>query len=128
MARTASIIMSKSDKKAALAEMTLEIREIKQQIKGADLAIKDADKRLKLATKEHASEVKLIEKDIARYNKALAMLEAQKSALANDPSASAPVVRAATAAVVTKPVTEVKTRARRRTKAEMEAARAAAAA
>ena len=115
MARQSSIILTKEDKKAKLAELSAGIKQGKSIIKNIGVAVKDNDKELAAHTKVHAAEKKQLDKDLASAEKNLATLEAQKSALQNDPSS------VATAAPVEKP------KRTRRTKAEMEAARAAAA-
>jgi septal ring factor EnvC (AmiA/AmiB activator) len=115
MARTASIILTKEDKKAKIAELNESIKETKALIKGVVAAAKENDAALKAATKEHAGVAKALTKETDKYAKDLATFEAQKSALVNDTSIGAnigaPVVKRT-----------------RRTKAEMEAARAAASA
>lgn len=113
MARIASIILTKEDKKAKLAELNESIKAVKFAMKAHAVAVKENDNTLKAATKEHAGVAKALEKEAATLAKELATFEAQKSALVNDTSvgAAAPAVKRT-----------------RRTKAEMEAARAAAAA
>ena len=115
MARTASIILTKEDKKAKIAELNESIKETKALIKGFASAFKENEAALKAATKEHAGVANALTKKTDKYAKDLATFEAQKSALVNDTSIGAnigtPVVKRT-----------------RRTKAEMEAARAAASA
>lgn len=120
MARTSSIILSKEDKKAKLAELTASIKEAKSDIKAFVLNKKEEDKTLALVTKEHAAQIKANDKEIAAAEKRLALLEAQKLALANNPTPfKAPEV-------VPSIPTQAPIKRTRRTKAEMEAARAAA--
>jgi hypothetical protein len=57
MARTASIILTKEDKKAKLAELNESIKAAKLSLKGVALAVKENDNTLKAATKEHAGKV-----------------------------------------------------------------------
>ena len=122
MARTASIILTKEDKKAKLAELNESIKAAKLSLKGVALAVKENDKELAVATKEHAGVLRALIKEEALWVKDLGKLEAQKSALVGDtsvaPSAAKPAPVAAPDGVVKRT---------RRTKAEMEAARAAAA-
>ena len=119
MARTASIILTKEDKKAKLAELNESIKAAKLSLKGVALAVKENDNTLKAATKEHAGVLRALTKEEALWVKDLATFEAQKSALVGDTSvAPKPALVAAPDGVVKRT---------RRTKAEMEAARAAAA-
>jgi hypothetical protein len=115
MARTASIILTKEDKKAKIAELNESIKKTKALIKGVVAAAKENDKELDAATKTHANKTEALNIENNKYAKDLATFEAQKSALVNDTSIGAnigaPVVKRT-----------------RRTKAEMEAARAAASA
>ncbi len=115
MARASSIILTKEDKKAKIAELKQSIKDAKLNIKGVATAVKENDKTLAAAVKEHAGVLKALTKEGDGYAKQVATLEAQLSALVNDPSVGA-------APVADKPVRT------RRTKVEMEAARAAAAA
>ena len=121
MARTASIILTKEDKKAKLAELNESIKAAKLSLKGIDLAVKMNDKELAVATKEHAVEAKRLTKEADALAKKLATFEAQKSALVGDTSV-APVAKPAPVAAPDGVVKRT-----RRTKAEMDAARAAAA-
>lgn len=121
MARTASIILTKEDKKAKLAELNESIKDAKLEIKVNGAAVKENDKELVAFTKEHASEAKRLTKEADALAKKLATFEAQKSALVNDTSV-APVAKPAPVAAPDGVVKRT-----RRTKAEMEAARAAAA-
>lgn len=118
MARTASIILTKEDKKAKLAELNESIKDAKLEIKVNGAAVKENDKELVAFTKEHAVEAKRLTKEADALAKKLATFEAQKSALVNDTSV-------APSAAISAPDGVVKRT--RRTKAEMEAARAAAA-
>ena len=117
MARTASIILTKEDKKAKLAELNESIKAAKLTLKENAADVKENDNALKAATKEHAGVAKALTKESDKLAKDLATFEAQKSALVNDTSV-APVAKPAPDGVVKRT---------RRTKAEMEAARAAAA-
>ena len=119
MARTASIILTKEDKKAKLAELNESIKDAKLEIKVNGAAVKENDAILKVATKEHAVEAKRLTKEADALAKKLATFEAQKSALVNDTSVAAKPAPVAVPDGVVKRT--------RRTKAEMEAARAAAA-
>jgi hypothetical protein len=116
MARTASIILTKEDKKAKLAELNESIKTVKADLKATAAEVKENDIRLKAATKEHTNVAKFLEKQAAKCAKDLAAFEDQKAALTA--TSDAPV---STLAAVER------TRRTRRTKAEMEAARAAAA-
>jgi len=113
MARVSSIILTKEDKKAKIAELRQSIKEVKVTIKGVGTAVKENDKTLAAAVKEHASVLKALTKEGDNYAKHHATLEAQLSALTNATS------------VGTAPVAADKPKRPRRTKAEMEAARAA---
>ena len=118
MARTASIILTKEDKKAKLAELNESIKDAKLEIKVNGAAVNENDKELVAFTKEHASEAKRLTKEADALAKKLATFEAQKSALVNDTSVAPSAAKSAPDGVVKRT---------RRTKAEMEAARAAAA-
>jgi len=118
MARTASIILTNVDKKAKLAELNESIKDAKLEIKVNGAAVKENDAILKVATKEHAVEAKRLTKEADALAKKLATFEAQKSALVNDTSVAPSAAKPAPDGVVKRT---------RRTKAEMEAARAAAA-
>lgn len=120
MARTASIILTKEDKKAKLAELNESIKDAKLEIKVNGAAVKENDKELVAFTKEHASEAKRLTKEADALAKKLATFEAQKSALVGDTSVAPKPAPVAVGDGVVKRT--------RRTKAEMEAARAAAAA
>ncbi len=113
MARASSIILTKEDKKAKIAELKQSIKDVKLNIKGVDTAVKENAKTLAAAVKEHAGVLKALTKEGDGYAKQQATLEAQLSALTNDTS------------VGTAPVAADKPKRTRRTKAEMEAARAA---
>ncbi len=116
MARANSIILTKEDKKAKLAELNDGIKELKTLTKGVGIAVKENDATLKAALKEHAGVAKALEKEVSGYAKQLALLEAQKSALMNEPVPAPKPTSVLDGAV----------KRTRRTKAEMEAARAAA--
>lgn len=118
MARTASIILTKEDKKAKIAELNESIKTVKADIKATAAEVKENDIRLKAATKEHTNVAKFLEKQAAKCAKDLAAFENQKAALTATPDAPVSTLAAAVE----------RTRRTRRTKAEMEAARAAAAA
>ncbi len=122
MARQSSIILTKEDKKARLAEINEAIKGAKADIKQCTSDLKANDKGLAAATKAHAANAKEIAKNGAAADKQLALLEAQKSALVNDPAAGAAPAKTVVAGA------EVKAKRTRRTKAEMEAFRASAAA
>ena len=111
MARTASIILTKEDKKAKLAELNESIKGAKLSLKGVALAFKENDNTLKAAIKEHAGVRKALEKEEALYTKDLGKLEAQKSALVGDTSVAPSAAKSAPDGVVKRT---------RRTKAEME--------
>jgi hypothetical protein len=119
MARIASIILTKEDKKAKLVELNQGIQCAKAAIKGIAASVKHSDAALKAATKQHADVLKVLDKKSTVLAKDLALLEAQKSALVNDTSVGAAPAKA--------PVGEPAKRTRR-TKAEMEAFRASQAA
>ena len=94
------------------------IKDAKLEIKVNGAAVKENDKELVAFTKEHASEAKRLTKEADALAKKLATFEAQKSALVNDTSVAPSAAKPAPDGVVKRT---------RRTKAEMEAARAAAA-
>ncbi|MBK8113148.1 MAG: hypothetical protein IPK44_00865 [Candidatus Accumulibacter sp.] len=93
MARTASIILTKEDKKAKLAELNESIKAAKLEIKVNGAAVKENDNALKAATKEHAVEAKRLTKEADALAKKLATFEAQKSALVNDTSVAPSAAR-----------------------------------
>ena len=119
MARIASIILTKEDKKAKLVELNDGIKCAKAAIKCIATSVKENDATLKAATKKHAGVLRVLEKESTIWTKDLALLETQKSALINDTSVGAAPAKA--------PVGEPAKRTRR-TKAEMEAFRASQAA
>lgn len=74
MARSKSIILSKDEKKAVVTEL-------KTKIKTAQGSIKEINKALKNAAKDHALHVKDGEKTLSRLAKEMASHQAQLSAL-----------------------------------------------
>ena len=147
MARTASIILTPAERKAQVAQLKTDIRDIAAQIKNIlaeEKAIvkhrvaldKAFELQMKATIKERAAEDKDRAKEVAAYDKKKAFLEAQLSALINDP-AFTPVKNVKDAVVTSKGEQVVvvvsdeitdKPKRTRRTKAEMEAFRAGAAA
>ena len=115
MAHTASIIFTKEERKAKITELNESISTVKSDLKITAAKVKENDLKLKVATKEHANAAKALEKQAAKYAKDLETFENQKAALTATPAASVSML-----------ATPVKRH--RRTKAEMEEARAAAAA
>ena len=147
MARTASIILTPAERKAQVAQLKTDIREVTAQIKGYISDQKTVNKsraavdkafesQMKAILKERAAEDKDQGKELAAYEKKKALLEAQLSALTNDP-AFTPVKKIKDAVVTSKGEQVVvtvsdaptdKPKRTRRTKAEMEAFRAGVAA
>lgn len=78
MARSKSIILSKEEKKALVADLKTKIAAVKQQVK-------EVSGTLKAEIKDHAAFVKLTEKTIAGLNKELAGYQAQLGNLATKP-------------------------------------------
>ena len=147
MARTASIILTPAERKAQVVQLKEDIREIAAQIKvvvanekatakSRTAADKAFEAQMKTILKERAADDKAVAKLLAAREKEKATLEAQLSALINDP-AFMPVKKVKDAVVTSKGeqvvvvVSDVpadKPKRTRRTKAEMEAFRASAAA
>ena len=116
MARQRSIVLTKEEKKSALADRNAEIKAAKQEIKEIGTAIKDAERTLAQAAKATEADIKKLNKALAIAEKKVTALELEKENISSAPTASAAPVPAPEAAPV---------RRTRRTKAEMEAARAA---
>ena len=147
MARTASIILTPAERKAQVVQLKEDIREIAAQIKvvvanekatakSRAASDKSFEVQMKAILKERAADDKAVAKKLATYEKNKALLEAQLSALTNDP-AFTPVKKVKDAVVTSKGEQVVvvvkdeitdKPKRTRRTKAEMEAFRAGAAA
>jgi len=147
MARTASIILTPAERKAQVAQLKTDIREVTAQIKAivADekataksraASDKSFEVQMKAILKERAADDKAVAKKLATYEQNKALLEAQLSALTNDP-AFTPMKKIKDAVVTSKgeqvvvvvdDVSTDKPKRTRRTKAEMEAFRAGAAA
>ena len=147
MARTASIILTSAERKAQIVELKDLIRmtvngiktivaDQKTAIKARAAADKHFEAQRKADCKQRDGEDKLLAKELATHEKKKATLEAQLSALINDP-AFMPVKKVKDAVVTSKGEQVVvvvkdeitdKPKRTRRTKAEMEAFRAGAAA
>lgn len=147
MARTASIILTPAERKAQVAQLKTDIREIAAQIKvvvanekatakSRAASDKSFEVQMKAILKQREAEDKAVAKELATHEKKKALLEAQLSALTNDP-AFTPVKKVKDAVVTSKGEQVVvvvkdeitdKPKRTRRTKAEMEAFRAGAAA
>lgn len=147
MARTASIILTPAERNAQVAQLKTDIREVTAQIKtvitdekatakSRAASDKSFEVQMKAILKERAADDKAVAKKLATYEKNKALLEAQLSALTNDP-AFTPVKKVKDAVVTSKGEQVVvvvkdeitdKPKRTRRTKAEMEAFRAGAAA
>lgn len=118
MARQRSIVLTKEEKKSALADRNAEIKAAKQEIKEIGTAIKDAERTLAQAAKATEADIKKLNKALTIAEKKVTALELEKENISSAPTASAaPVPAPASEATVV--------RRTRRTKAEMEAARAA---
>lgn len=74
MARSKSVILSKDEKKAVVAEL-------KGKIATTKTAVKDITGKLKTSAKEHAAFLKTSEKTLGALNKELASHTAQLSAM-----------------------------------------------
>ena len=116
MARQRSIVLTKEEKKNAIADRNAEIKAAKQEIKEIGTAIKDAERTLAQAAKATEADIKKLNKALAIAEKKVTALELEKENISSAPTASAAPASAPEAAPV---------RRTRRTKAEMEAARAA---
>lgn len=147
MARTASIILTPAERKAQVAQLKTDIREVTAQIKtvitdekatakSRAASDKSFEVQMKAILKQREAEDKAVAKELATHEKKKALLEAQLSALTNDP-AFTPVKKVKDAVVTSKGEQVVvvvkdeitdKPKRTRRTKAEMEAFRAGAAA
>ena len=145
MARTASIILTPAERKAQVAQLKTDIRETAAQIKAVlanekataksrAASDKSFEVQMKAILKERAAEDKAVAKELTAADKKKALLEAQLSALTNDPAFK--IVKTVTDAAnknekvvvtITGESTD-KPKRTRRTKAEMEAFRAGAAA
>lgn len=145
--RTSSVILTPVERKAQIANLKSAIREANAQIKAFTkdqntfakahaAALKCLEAKIKAEQKSYGANDKATIQQIAVREKDKAVLEAQLSALVNDPSFT-PVKKVKDAVVTSKgeqvvvvvsdtPV--VKAKRTRRTKAEMEAFRASAAA
>jgi hypothetical protein len=128
MARTNSIILTPAERKAQVVQLKNDIREVTAGIK--QIVVDQ-----KATAKLRAADDKLIIKELTAFEKQKALLEAQLAALVNDP-AFMPVKKNDKAVVTSKGKQVVvviadstdKPKRTRRTKAEMEAFRAGAAA
>lgn len=147
MARTASIILTPAERKAQVAQIKEGIKAIAAESKAliADQktstkiytsTIKELETQIKSVYKKRDIEDKAVIKELAMIEKRKALLEARLSALTNDP-AFTPVKKVKNAVVTSKgeqvvvvvdDVSTDKPKRTRRTKAEMEAFRAGAAA
>lgn len=145
MARTASVILTPAERKAQVAQLKEGIKAIaaeskaliadqKASIKIDTSTIKELETQIKSVCKKRDIEDKAVAKKLATYEKNKALLEAQLSALTNDPAFK--IVKTVTDAAnkdekvvvtITGESTD-KPKRTRRTKAEMEAFRAGAAA
>ena len=141
MARTPSVIITSAERKELILATKAQIKEVKTDIKNFDIAarqrvrdrlaedkaIANADKALQ---QDRQREDKLAEGYAAARDKNLAILEGKLAALVNQAttpaSKPAPAAASRAATPVNVPVAAPVKRTRR-TKAEMEAARAAAA-
>lgn len=74
MARSKSIILSKDEKKAVVAEL-------KSKIATTKTAVKDINGKLKASAKDHAAFAKVSEKTLANLTKELASHTAQLTAM-----------------------------------------------
>ena len=147
MARTASIILTPAERKAQVTQLKNDIRETVAQIKtivadekaideGGKAAARKFERAIKADIKQRDADSLILIKQRTVCEKRKALLEAQLSALVNDP-AFMPVKKVKDAVVTSKGeqvvvvVSDVpadKPKRTRRTKAEMEAFRAGAAA
>lgn len=147
MTRTASIILTPAERKAQVAQLKEGIKAIaaeskaliadqKASIKTHTATVKVLETQIKSECKQREAEDKAVAKELAMIEKKKALLEAQLSALTNDP-AFVPVKKVKDAVVTSKGEQVVvvvkdeitdKPKRTRRTKAEMEAFRAGAAA
>lgn len=82
MARPKSVILSKDEKKAVVAELKLKIKASKDAVKQLAGIRKEADKALAAANKAHIASLKANDKEAAAAEKELFSLEAQLNALA----------------------------------------------
>lgn len=141
MARTPSVIITPAERKELIAAFKAQIKEVKVDIKAFDVAAKQRvkdrlaeDKAIARADKalqqDRQREDKVAEGYAAARDKSLAILEGKLAALVNQAttptSKTVPAAASRAAAPVNVPVAAPVKRTRR-TKAEMEAARAAAA-
>ena len=144
MARTASIILTPAERKAQVVQLKENIRETVAQIKtivadekaidkGGKVAAREFERAIKADIKQRDADSLILIKQRTACEKRKALLEAQLSALINDP-AFMPVkkVKVAEQSIPTSGscdnVSADKPKRTRRTKAEMEAFRAGAAA
>ncbi len=144
MARTPSVVVSPAERKSLIAGLKAQIKAAENQIKTAAKGVaarakaraaedKGVVKNLETLAKARLIEDKLIEKAAVAQAKDLATLQAQLIAVENDPAAlaAAAIKTAARVTPLVDPIAVAPAAApvkrHRRTKAEMEAARAVAA-
>lgn len=137
MARTPSVILTPAERKAQITELKTLIKNASAQIKALvtdkkvlektrTTGIKKLDQQAQQIINQYTADEKILSKELVKIEKSKTTLEAQLSALVNDPTP----MKAVSVPVDTAPedAAPVVARRTRRTKAEMEAFRAGIAA
>lgn len=81
MARPKSIVLTKEEKKSAIAELKTKLKAAKDNSKQLAGIRKEADKTFAAASKAHVAALKENDKAVEKANKEVAALEAQLAAL-----------------------------------------------
>ena len=81
MARAKSVVMTPAEKKAVAADLKLQIKAAKDNLKQIKGVRKEVDATLSAATKAHLAAIKTSDKELTAAQKSLDSLEAQLTAL-----------------------------------------------
>lgn len=81
MARAKSAVLTPADKKAVVIDIKVKISSAKNELKSFMSVVKESEKNLKAAEKQHAVVVKTANKEIAYHEKTLSKLMGDLSAI-----------------------------------------------